>query len=99
MFVRRGPKFQCLEGQSQNFNDSKDKKKKSNAWKYKVRNPMFGRIRSEFQCLEGLGHKFNLWKDRTRNPVVGRIRKELQCLKGSGQNSNVWKDKVRIRES
>ena len=51
MFVRRGPKFQCLEGQSQNFN-SKDKRKKSNAWKYKVRNPMLGSIRSEFQCLE-----------------------------------------------
>ena len=68
-------------------------------FQYKVRNKMFGRIRSEFQCLEGLGHKFNLWKDRTRNPVVGRIRKELQCLKGSGQNSNDWKDKVRIRES
>ena len=60
---------------------------------------MFGRIRSEFQSLEGLGHKFNLWKDRTRNPVFGRIRKELQCLKGSGQNSKVWKDKVRSRES
>ena len=53
---------------------------------------MFGRIRSEFQCSEGLGHKFNLWKDRTTNP-------ELQCLKASGQNSNDWKDKVRIRES
>ena len=40
MFVRRGPKFHCLEGQSQNFNDSKDKRKK-------VRNPMFGRIGSQ----------------------------------------------------
>ena len=38
--------------QSQNFNDSKDKRKKSNAWKYKVRNPMLGSIRSELQCLE-----------------------------------------------
>ena len=43
MFVRREPKFQCLEGQSQNFNDSKDKRK----------NLMGGSIRSEIKCLEG----------------------------------------------
>ena len=32
-----------FEGQDEN----------SNVWKGKVRIPMFGRIRSEFRCLEG----------------------------------------------
>ena len=30
---------------------------------------MFGKIRSEFQCLEGYGHNCNVLKDRKRNAV------------------------------
>ena len=50
---------------------------------------MFGTIRSEFQCLEGLGQNSNVWKGKVRilmfgrvgqkKPILGRIRNELQC--------------------
>ena len=43
---------------------------------------MSGKIRSEFQCLEGYGHNYKVWKDRKRNAVFERIRPEFQCLKG-----------------
>ena len=44
---------------------------------------MFGRIRPEFQCLEGEGQNSSVWKDRARIPM-------------KGQKSNIWKDKKRI---
>ena len=43
MFRRIRQEWQCLEGSDQNFNVSEDK----------VRIPVFGRSRSEVQCLEG----------------------------------------------
>ena len=43
---------------------------------------MFGKIRSEFECLEGLGQNSNVWKDKFRIPVFGRMETEFQCLKG-----------------
>ena len=43
---------------------------------------MLGKIRSEFQCLEGYGHNSNVWKDRNRIAVFKRIRPEFQCLEG-----------------
>ena len=46
--------------------------------------PVFGRIRSEFQCLE-VKHR-NVYKDMVKIPMFGRIRSEFQCLK----------DKIRI---
>ena len=43
---------------------------------------MFGMIRSEFLCLEGLGQNSNAWKDKKRIAVFERIRPEFDCLKG-----------------
>ena len=54
----------------------------SNAWKHKVRIPMFEKIRSKFQCWERLGQNSNLWKDMVTIPTFGKIGIELQCLKG-----------------
>ena len=51
-------------------------------WKNKVRNPMFGRIRSEFQCLEGLGQTSNVWKGKERIEMLGRIGPEIQYFEG-----------------
>ena len=48
---------------------------------------MFGRIRSEFQCLEGLSQYSHPSNDKVRIPV----------FQGLGQTSNVWKGKVRIQ--
>ena len=42
---------------------------------------MFGRIRSEFQCLEGLGETSNVWKDKDRISMSGRIGREFQFSK------------------
>ena len=41
---------------------------------------MGGSIRSEIQCLEGLGQNSHLSNDKVRIPVFGRIRSEFQCL-------------------
>ena len=41
---------------------------------------MFGRIRSEFQCLVTYGENSNVWKDKARIPMFGKIKSELQCL-------------------
>ena len=38
---------------------------------------MFGRIRSEFQCLEGYGKNSNVWKDKDKNPMFGGIKREF----------------------
>ena len=43
---------------------------------------MFGRTRSEFQCLVRQGQNFNVWKDRARIAMFQRIRPEFQCLEG-----------------
>ena len=43
---------------------------------------MFGRIRPEFQCLEGKDQNSKVWKDKVRIPMFERIRPEFQCLKG-----------------
>ena len=49
---------------------------------------MFGKIRKEFQCLEGWDKNSNVWKDgknsnvfkdNSRNQMFGRIKK-CQCL-------------------
>ena len=34
---------------------------------------MFGKIRSVFECLEGLGQESNVWKDKVGIPMFGRI--------------------------
>ena len=39
---------------------------------------MFGTIRSEFQCLEGLGQNANVWKGKVRIPMSGRVGPEIQ---------------------
>ena len=49
---------------------------------------MFGRIWSEFQCLEEYPQSSNVWKDKIRIPVFG----------GISQTSSGWKNKVRIRK-
>ena len=41
---------------------------------------MFGRIRSEFQCLVRYGENSNVWKDEARIPMFGKIKSEFQCL-------------------
>ena len=41
---------------------------------------MFGRIRSEFQCLVRYGENSSVWKDTARIPMFGKIKSELQCL-------------------
>ena len=50
---------------------------------------MFGRIRSEFQCLVGYGENSNVWKDKARIPMFGnkiriamfgKLKLEFQCL-------------------
>ena len=46
---------------------------------------MFGRIRPEFQCLEGYGRNSKVWKDRKRIAVFKRIRPEIQRLEEKGQ--------------
>ena len=58
---------------------------------------MFGRIRSEFQCLEGKGQNSSVWKDKVRISMSGQIRTEVQCLVRSNKNSNVLTDKIRIQ--
>ena len=46
---------------------------------------MFGRIRSEFQCLEGLSQNSNVWKDnQLRFKLPQWCYCELQC---TGQQS------------
>ena len=41
---------------------------------------MFGKIKAEFQCLEGYGQNSNAWRDKTGNPIFERRRREFQCL-------------------
>ena len=41
---------------------------------------MFGRIKSEFQCLVRKNENFNFSKDMIRLAKFGRIRPEFQCL-------------------
>ena len=43
---------------------------------------MFGRIRPEFQCLEGEGQNCNDSEDKTKILMCGRMRSEIQCLEG-----------------
>ena len=38
---------------------------------------MFGKIRSKFQCLDGLGQNSNVWKDKVRIPMFERIGPEF----------------------
>ena len=61
--IQIGSEVQC-------FFERKDHN--SNVYKDRARIPMFGRIRSEFQCLKKL----------SRIPVFGRITSQLQCLQG-----------------
>ena len=64
---------------------------------------MFGRIRSEFQCLEESEKKSNVWNNEiqekqqknsniSKNSIIVQllksIRYEFQCLKGYYKNSN-----------
>ena len=51
---------------------------------------MFGRIRSEFQCLEGKDQNSKAWTDKVKIPVFGRVRAEFQC-------SKLFKIRVKIR--
>ena len=39
---------------------------------------MFGRIRSEFECLKGEGQNSNDLKDKIRILILGEIRPEFQ---------------------
>ena len=41
---------------------------------------MFGKIRSEFYCLEGEGKNSNVCEDKTQISVFERIRSEFQSL-------------------
>ena len=41
---------------------------------------MFGRIRSEFQCLERQGENSNVWKHKARIPMFGKIKSEISML-------------------
>ena len=43
---------------------------------------MFGKIRSEFECLEGLGQNSSIWKDMDIIAMFGRMENEMQRLKG-----------------
>ena len=54
--------------------------KNGSVWKDKVRILMFGRIRSEFQCLDRQGQNSNVQKDKVTIPKFGRIRSEFQHL-------------------
>ena len=38
---------------------------------------MFGKVRSEYQCLERQGQNSNVWIDKARVPVFGLIRPEF----------------------
>ena len=58
----------------------------------KTRLPMFRRIRSEFQSLEGLAPNPHVWKDKIRIRMFRRIRSAFPCLERYAKNSNVWKD-------
>ena len=54
----------------------------SNVWKAKADNPVFPRIRSEFQCFLGCGVNSNVCKDKVFPAMFERISCYLQCLKG-----------------
>ena len=47
---------------------------------------MFGRIRSDFKCLEELGKTSNVWKGKVRiekkKLMLGRIGPEIQYVEG-----------------
>ena len=45
--------FQCFAGIRSEFQSLKRYSQNSNVWKDKDRTPMFAKIRTEFQCLEG----------------------------------------------
>ena len=62
MLRRIRSELKCLEELGQN----------SKVWKDKARIRMFGRIRSEFQCLAA----------KVRILMLGRIRSELQYFEG-----------------
>ena len=57
---------------------------------------MSGKVRSQFQCLEGYGQNYKVWKDNDRIPMFGKIRSAFQCLETYDENSNVSKDKAKI---
>ena len=51
--------------------------------------PGFGRIRPEFQCLEGQEQNSNVWKDKVRIPMFGRIGPKFKSWEGFDQNFSV----------
>ena len=58
--------------------------------------PMFGRIRSEFECLEKQQKNSNISKNSIIVQLLKSIRYEFQCLKGYDRNSNAWKNIMKI---
>ena len=50
---------------------------------------MFGRITSEFQCLEGEGQISSVSKGKTKIPMRKRIKSKFQRSEGQGDNCNV----------
>ena len=58
---------------------------------------MFGRIRKEFQCLEGQEKNSNIWKNGIKSPVFGRIRSEFECLEKQQTNSNISKNSTIVQ--
>ena len=51
-------------------------------WKDKARIPVFGRIRTELQCVEGNGQNSNVWKNTITSPMFWMLRPEFYCLEG-----------------
>ena len=49
---------------------------------------MFGRIRSEFECLEKQQKNSNISKNSIIVQLLKSIRYDFQCLKGYDKNSN-----------
>ena len=60
MCIQLGPQFHSLE----------EEDLKTDVYKERNRNPVFGRIRSEFQSQKKKeGQNSNVWKDKIRFPI------------------------------
>ena len=51
---------------------------KTDVYKKRARNPVFGRIRSEFQSKKKEGQNSNVWKDKIRFPIRITIALEFE---------------------
>ena len=69
---------------------------KSTVCKEKARIRVFGRISSEFQCLDRKGQNSNDWKDDITILMLGEIRPEFQCLEREVRIPMFGNIKVRI---